>query len=823
MDRPLLAENFSAAESLEARSGRSLQDWNTFRDGGLRLVEYLHYVGYNGLMISVAADGSAIYPSATLEPTPRYDTGVFFGAGQDPVRKDVLEMLLRLFDREDLQLIPSLEFAAPLPELEALRRGEAKEADGIEWIGADGAPWRQNYAPRRGLAPYYNTLDPRVQEAMLRVVREFADRYAQHRALAGLALRLSARGYAQLPGPDWGMDDGTIARFHRDTRVQAPGEGPNRFAARAAFLNGDKHRAEWLQWRGRPTPPVLSPRAADVGRRTSRGDALPGGGGNVLRRGNRGPIAPVLPPRNTLVESLLYAGIDLRQYEDDHAIILLRPERVAPRQRLGAQAIDLEINQMPDADEGFRNLPCPGSLFFHCPEEARVVSPDQQGPLKAAYTWLLTQAAPSGAENRRRFVHSLAAMDSQILLDGGWMLTMGQEEAMRDVTAIYRRLPAVRFAAAGDRSDESQSQPVTFRYAACQGRTYMYAVNDAPFAVAAQVQVDAPQGCQLQALAGPRLGGTLQPNGDGFQWQVELGPYELAAAALSEPEARLHHPRASIAAAVESSLALKIRQLGARAAALRAPSAIKALDNPGFERPATAKDPVPGWAVSRRPGVSLQLDATQKHGGSRSVRISSDGPVACLVSRWFEPPTTGRLCMSVWLRVADAAKQPPLRLAVEGKLDGRDYYKFAALGQAQIAGQPAVAMSEQWRQYIFPLDDLPLEGLSLLHVRFDLMGQGEVWVDDVQLFDLRFNDAEMRALYKLVTLADVTLQNGQIGDCMKLLDGYWPRFLVEHVPLPPDAEGAVAGPAEEPAKPAPPPQTGLMDRVKNLVPENLRF
>ena len=48
-------------------------------------------------------------------------------------------------------------------------------------------------------------------------------------------------------------------------------------------------------------------------------------------------------------------------------------------------------------------------------------------------------------------------------------------------------------------------------------------------------------------------------------------------------------------------------------------------------------------------------------------------------------------------------------------------------------------------QYIFQVDDLPLEGLSLLHVRFDLMGQGEVWVDDVQLFDLAFNGAELRA------------------------------------------------------------------------------
>ena len=138
MDRPLLAENFSAEESLDTWSGRTLQDWRTFHQAGTRLVDYLRYAGYNGLVLSVAADGSAIYPSQVLEPTPRYDTGVFFASGQDPMPKDVLEMLLRLTDRENLQLIPSLEFAAPLPALEAIRRRGGAAAQGLEWIGADG-------------------------------------------------------------------------------------------------------------------------------------------------------------------------------------------------------------------------------------------------------------------------------------------------------------------------------------------------------------------------------------------------------------------------------------------------------------------------------------------------------------------------------------------------------------------------------------------------------------------------------------------------------------------------------------------------------------
>ena len=164
----LLAEQGVAAESLDAWSGRSLDDWRTFYEGGARLAEYLRHAGYDGLMLAVWADGSAIYPSALLQSTPRYDTGAFFASAQDPVQKDLLELLLRLFDREDLQLIPMLDFSSPLPELEAVLRAGGPEAEGIEWIGADGAPLCGTRPPRRGLAPYYNLLHPRVQEAMLR-------------------------------------------------------------------------------------------------------------------------------------------------------------------------------------------------------------------------------------------------------------------------------------------------------------------------------------------------------------------------------------------------------------------------------------------------------------------------------------------------------------------------------------------------------------------------------------------------------------------------------------------------------------------------------
>ena len=66
---------------------------------------------------------------------------------------------------------------------------------------------------------------------------------------------------------------------------------------------------------------------------------------------------------------------------------------------------------------------------------------------------------------------------------------------------------------------------------------------------------------------------------------------------------------------------------------------------------------------------------------------------------------------------------------------------------------------------------------------FELAGAGEILVDDVQVFDLPFTDPERVELLKLISLASVKLDSGQLADCARLLESYWPQFLVANVPL----------------------------------------
>jgi len=249
-DRPIFPENFGAGKALDASGEGTWDDWATFLEGGRRFVEYLKYSGYNAAVVTVACEGSAIYPSRLLEPTPKYDSGVFLTNGADPLRKDVLEMLLRLFDREGLVLIPSIQFAAPLPELERLRRAGGADSAGLELIGADGSSWVARHETNQGLAPYYNPLHPQVRRAMAAVIGEIEERYSHHDSFGGLSLQLGPDTYLQLPGEAWGLDDATIERFGSAARVRVPGLGPMKYTQRSEYLQGEA-RSKWLEWRSR--------------------------------------------------------------------------------------------------------------------------------------------------------------------------------------------------------------------------------------------------------------------------------------------------------------------------------------------------------------------------------------------------------------------------------------------------------------------------------------------------------------------------------------------------------------------------------------------
>jgi Glycosyl hydrolase-like 10 len=803
LDRPLFTANFSASESLDAFTGRSLTDWQTFHEGATRLADYLNYTGRNGLMMAVLAEGSTIYPSKLLEPTDRFDSGAFFDLGQDPTRKDVLEMLLRVFDREQLSFIPMLQFSTPLPELEALLREGGRDSVGLQWVGRDGAAWTDVNESHRGMAPYYNVLDPRVQEAMLRVIRELAERCAGHPAVSGLAIELSAFGFAQLPGETWGLDDRTIARFEQDAQLSVPGVGAGRFAERAQFVTGPGRRA-WLIWR--------SDALADFYRRVQRELAaikpearLYLAPTNPLKLPElERELRPGLPSRGRIDEALLAVGIRPDAYRNEKGIVLLRGQRFSLAEPLAAQAIDIETSRSSDWDAAIHAQQSPGTLFFHEPQRLRLASFDAKSPFgkDKTYTWLISQVSPSQQDNRRRFVHSLASLDSEVMFDGGWLLPLGQEPALVDLVAAYRQLPARRFETVAD-----SIEPLTVRALHAEGRTYAYLVNDSPWPIRAGLQVDGPAGVRPEELGGQHRMDTKGP-----LWTLDLEPYDLAVVRFNTQEVRLSSPQVVFGVEASRSLAASIRDLHSRRVMLESPPPAPWLSNPGFELPARGGQ-IPGWSWTAGPGDKVRLDINGPREGRQALRLQTSAAAITVRSEPFAAPQTGRLAVSIWLKSDDAGNPPRLWLVLEGTPEGRPFHRTAALGE----GQGAAPIPNKWKQFIFTVDDLPPDVPSQLRFRIDVLGPADVSVDDVQLFDLVFNETEKIQLSKIIALADFQLNSGRLGDCLYELEGYWPRLLNSKAPL--AALPLVANPqAAPPPKDSPEKSVsrpGVLDRIKD--------
>lgn len=844
LDRPVFPENFGAAEAYDAEADGVWDDWLTFYQGATRLVEYLKYSGYNSAVVSVACEGSAIYPSRLLEPTPKYDSGVFFSGGHDPIRKDVLELLFRLFDREGLKLIPAVQFSSPLPELEQIKRRGGAESAGLEWIGADGQPWCSRHPANRGLAPYYNLLDPRVRQATLNVVEELEQRYAHHPSWAGLSLQLGPDTYATLPGAHWGYDDQTMARFAEDTGASVSGSGAKRFAERAKVLQGEQ-RSRWLAWRAAVVAEWYGQVRQRIARRQTDSLLLLAGADLVTSPVVQQFARPALPVRQPAAEALLHVGIDPKLLASQSGVVLLRPYRSSPVISLADQGVNLEWNRSAEIDRLFAQGPLSGGLNYHEAMPLALPAFDQASPFGPDKTqlWMASHFVRSDARNRQRLTRCLATADARIFVDGGWMLPIGGEDSLRPALTAFRQLPDVKFESLTP-SVEPNRHVITVRQAVVGEETAIYLLNDAPWPVTTEVQFSGPGDLNsliVGSFTGPAA--NLARADDGWRWRVALGAYDLRVLRFRSPDVVVRDWQTAVAPDVPQQLSLRVAETRARANQLRSPQAVESLRNPGFE---TQAGESPGqWLHARGPGIQVVTDPREHRGGERSLRLRSEKEVVWVRSEPVPTPSTGRIAVWAWIKVRDPSQQATLRLAIEGKLDGKTYYRYASVGNDSKGS----TLQSDWTQYWFQIDDLPSQGLTDLRVGFDMMGAGEAWIDDVQLFDLWFYDNERDELIKHIGLADFNLSNGRLRDCERFLDGYWPRFLQRHVPLdqrlvqlpvrrtsnesavldrigPTRAESARTGDAKsgdarssvEKTTPKPSEKTGWRDRLDSLIP-----
>jgi len=168
----------------------------------------------------------------------------------------------------------------------------------------------------------------------------------------------------------------------------------------------------------------------------------------------------------------------------------------------------------------------------------------------------------------------------------------------------------------------------------------------------------------------------------------------------------------------------------------------------------------------------------------------------------------------------------PLRVVFKGECDGKPYRSAAGVKVSEMQ-RP----TKEWAEpFAMCVSDLPLQSRGQLQIRFELTGTGEVWIDNVKLesllFPLKFykkSNAECIDLSRQISAAKSAFNAGQISDCTRIIDGYWPRFILANRPAAPPKVAERVLPTTPPASPAEAnegqePSPGFSDRLKRLWP-----
>ncbi len=802
-------ERFGATERTAAGVGRPFADWRTFLSGAARAAEWTAAQGAAGAMVVAYRDGGAIWPSRATRGSARWDSGAAADVALDPVPKDLLGLLCRVHAREGLRLLPALSFDAPLPDVEQLLVGDAAAARGLVIVGRDGRPRRTD----GGRTWHYNPLDPRVQEAVESVVRELAGRLRGETAVDGAGIVLSHEGWLHLPGIAAGLDDVTFSRFLSETGGQEPAALGDRFARRAALVEG-AWREVWLAWRGAN----LAAFHARLARILAAADprfvlhVVPTTllvEGDLARR-----FRPTLAPPAEAADFWREIGVDPGLLTADPRIVFAAPHVHGAGDSLLERVGAAEAERSADSARGIARATRRSAVMLERSTTLSCADVVPHGPFgtAAAPAPVPVHLLPPDAERCRGLAESLAVSDVETVFDMRLLLACVEP---RQAAALrgFATLPA------GTLDTVARcAEPLVVRSGAGDGATHVCLANAGPVACRAVVALAGAAADVTDAAAGGGL--PLDPAGS---LAVPLGPWEVRALRVAGG-ATVAAARAVFEPAVSEAIAGRLADLRGRRAAIETPRPLDVLDNPGFELAGAGEGGdaalragagVSGWDLVDPGRGRLAIVPGVDGPAGRAVAFASDNGLATLRSNPFTPPANGRISVAMWLRIGDGDPQPPVRLAIEGVLDDREYYRFAPVGGLG-GGKP---LSATWSQFVLQIDDLPSRGLDSLRVRVDLLGPGSVQLDGVRVFDLAFDESQRVRLSRRLAVMEERLAAGDAGACLVELDGYWPRFLVEHVSD--DAVAAArqafardAAPAAE-SPPASPVRSGsMLDRLR---------
>jgi hypothetical protein len=703
-------------------------------------------------------------------------------ASEDSLVPDHLDLLLRVLARQECSawLELTLEQSEALPGLPAPGSPEA-QARGLVRVDREG----------HGDGPVYHPLHPDVGEALKRrVVQAVAPRRSRP-SLAGVLIRLG-RGPTLLGGPDTGFDDATYARFVRETFDAETARGvpgldaarPDRFAARTEFLAGSG-RMPWLTWRSRRIAALYAELAEAVRAAAPRSllaVVTPGLEDSPVGQEARQVDLAGLRPSH----AWRAVGLDLETWPGgDAAPVVLRGAD------LSTDALAHDLATSPDLDALVAARAARGLLLVVGESEPSTPTSTRPDGLNAnpnpslsvpRDTGLRLSALPlsEGPESDEPLGHAVAALDAR------WVLlamsaVAGHEERIRRFARTFRALPA----AAPGESPALDRLPfgVAVRTIPQGELTYLALANDTPYPIRLDTLVGAPATATIDDLGrGMRLKPEATP--DGRHLVLDLLPFGVAAVRINAPRVRVATVTPYPSEAAKASLQARYNELSDQLSRLnRSPTDGRAGPlNPGFEPnraravqltvarsgsdAGSSPGPGPGpggWQLMGNPANSAEIDSTQFHTGQGSLRIDARTPPATVASDRFVPDVQASLTIQAWFR----SDQPDtkVRVWIEG----------------ESAGQPFVRRSElsvptEWTPLAVRTTEIPAAGLTGARLRFELLGSGRLWVDDLSLTSEVLSETERLNVQRALIAALQAYREKRYADFARLAGSHWARL-----------------------------------------------
>ncbi len=793
-EMPMFSENFGSQKSMDDSLQQQLDDWLTFYEGADRLIQYLKANSYGGAFVTVVSEGGAIYPSQHLDSTPKYDTGIFFSSGQDPKQKDVLEMLFRMFDREGLKLVPTLALSSTLPAIEAVRDPERAVND-FELVDFR----QQTLSGNRSSIPVYNPLDVRVQKAVTDIVEEIAQRYQQHKSFDSVAIACRPNTYTQLPGQQWCYDATTVNRF-----IASLGEPSAVPHIHDQLLT--TYRDRWSQWCADEISGWYLRMLEAVQRHVAGGKLVLAPTDFYRNEEISSALSPSLHLAGDFEQVMLRMGLGKKLASLHPDLVLLTPNRTAPSQSLASRRVEVQVENSYQANNFFRQSDYPGTIISNRMSWAHFAELQEQNLFGQQFSPLmrLQQLSSEGIWNRQQLAMNLKEFDSRLLVSGGMVLPTSQQDAQTEFVRAFSQLPDAKFNDVTSTQLDSQVSPVAVRQYHDGTNWYFYAVNSSPWPLQVKLILNQSPPEPIVSLTGLELGQADDTaSTDATRVELQLAGFGLAGGQLPTESVAIVDYAVEFPGNAEQPLRARLGKLQSKLAKASKAMPLDVLSNTDFS---PGNQPtLNGWSFGQQPANNIRLEQRSGKNDSAALLLMSEGQTVWIRSNQFAAPTTGRISVSVWLKTEDPQQQPPLRLAIEGQTENSEYYRFGSIG-ALAPESESKRVSQQWQRFAVHFDDLPVQGIENLRIGFDLMGAGQVWIDDVAVYDRWFDGNDTKAITQMLASASLMMsQPEKLDQCRRILNGYWPSFLDEYFPDPEPKTEDEANPLVTP-QPGPPAQ-----------------